>query len=788
MALRLFAYYSSPTGMMRFLEDESSSSKSIKVQVPGIEHLVPLQLSEMDCREAIPLNSTASKVEQLLSNRLFVPIYDNSLNEVRFEPAPIDGNHWDKVAEFDCSESGWICRSNGTISYAKFNTVLTQNWITGSCEEKDYGEEVRITALSEGADGSLIAGDRDGRLYWNGTVFDTGRGQPIKNISPLPPSHCLVGFEDGSSIIADYKEQKTVRDLRSPKDCFALKSSVIVLDESQLFCYQFPVDPNDMPIRYGYPTVEAVKKISPTQFLIFYPDKCVDIRNEGSPKVYRICDQNSTIYDELKGNDVVPLDHENVFINTSYQPNKPLITTILKGKNAKQTLPGRWSIRNMISLSDGKIMYATDTRGATLYVTNRKGGVIFGEDIEKLIGKDSIVKTLSELVDGSVAIHVENTIYILKLRINRLGEADYKTAKKALARKHKIEEKKLEIEYQPDNLSLYKELVLLHEEDFNEEKQYQTCVLGLQAAMRASNLYEARRFYKQARRINAANPEASQLFLSYLRTSSHQKLARQIQLDLFAITKEQSDLPQKKEYKERLLIGEGDFSYTEALIKKHQESHPNLGKALTATEYAPIENPKVRERVEALKAKGVKIRQEVDGCKLHEIFKGQTFKRIQWNCPFGDSKKREEFRKVIPEFFKSCAQLQPIKGRVHVTLMQEKGNDYWKIRQIENPIVRGATAANYRLIRKRGFGTRRYPGYQHVKTDGAMARLPDEKREFIFEKVAPKSSKKDDPMDLQESREKEYQVEYSDNAKMELDDACYVCSTDDDTSDYYESS
>ncbi|CAF4608929.1 unnamed protein product [Rotaria sp. Silwood2] len=102
------------------------------------------------------------------------------------------------------------------------------------------------------------------------------------------------------------------------------------------------------------------------------------------------------------------------------------------------------------------------------------------------------------------------------------------------------------------------------------------------------------------------------------------------------------------------------------------------------------------------------------------MFKQKRFKRIQWNFPFGDSgdkKTKDEFKKTIPRFFKSCFKLQLPEDRVHVTLKQEQLGDYWKTRQIENPIVRGSADAGYRLIRKRSFGTcrkERYPGYRHV--------------------------------------------------------------------------
>lgn len=40
----------------------------------------------------------------------------------------------------------------------------------------------------------------------------------------------------------------------------------------------------------------------------------------------------------------------------------------------------------------------------------------------------------------------------------------------------------------------------------------------------------------------------------------------------------------KDKYKSRLFLGEADFSYTYALIKKHKSKMPGLGEFITATE------------------------------------------------------------------------------------------------------------------------------------------------------------------------------------------------------------
>jgi hypothetical protein len=202
----------------------------------------------------------------------------------------------------------------------------------------------------------------------------------------------------------------------------------------------------------------------------------------------------------------------------------------------------------------------------------------------------------------------------------------------------------------------------------------------------------------------------------------------------------------------------------------------------------------LEKRIVDLKRRGVNVLFGVDAEQIHRTFKGRRFKRIQWNCPFGEANAREKFQNTIPRFFQSCSRLQIPDDRVHVTLMQ-KSDDYWKTRQKENSIVLGSAEAGYRLIRKRSFRTyskERYPGYKHVKT-GTTEKYSSggEEQEFIFEKTDKVFSKAtlQKARNLEDPHKKKYSIDTDgkNNQNPSLEECYFVCSTDEDSSDYYES-
>ncbi|CAF1444357.1 unnamed protein product, partial [Didymodactylos carnosus] len=410
---------------------------------------------------------------------------------------------------------------------------------------------------------------------------------------------------------------------------------------------------------------------------------------------------------------------------------------------------GEQGIDSMILLSDGSIMYATDATTSGIHVVTRDRKCVYTES-EK-ITKDKKIDSLKELSDGSVAVEYCDAsgrspyIFILKPGIDVTRNIDYQ-----------IECIKLELRHNPADLELHSKLAKLYiEKNQSNRELYQLYLSGLEAAVKSTRLYQARRFYENARQKQPRSREPCE-------TSKYQQI--------------------------------------KALITKHEITHPNLSKAIIATDLTAIhltrhqeeEKNLLEERIVDLKRRGVNVLFGVDAEQIHRTFKGRRFKRIQWNCPFGEATAREEFKNTIPRFFQSCSKLQLPDDRVHVTLMQKSG-DYWKTRQKENPIVLGSAEAGYRLIRKRSFqtyGEQRYPGYIHVKT-GTTEKYSSggEEQEFIFEKTDKEFRRAtlQRARKLMDPHKKKYDIKTDnrDEQNLSLEECYFVCSTDEDSSDYY---
>lgn len=282
--------------------------------------------------------------------------------------------------------------------------------------------------------------------------------------------------------------------------------------------------------------------------------------------------------------------------------------------------------------------------------------------------------------------------------------------------------------------------------------------------------------YNLVKPLKAEDTDICMLYLKYM-----EKQMIRTKLNWFSATRNSKcleDLPTKG-CKRRLFVGEGDFSYTESLLKKHKESHPKLAQSITATILAKKEglSSEIQSRIEKLtKDFGVEILSSVDASKLSQ-FNGRI-KRIHWNCPYKSTQAitDQEYRSTIKNFFQECSKVQESGDRIHVALLQ---SDYYtKELQTKFALVEASAEAKYRLIKKRVFGDKRYEGYVHVKynqqpheaTHGALP------REFVFEKTGEKDGSTAEK--LMDPGKKYYTVN---------EGTYFTCSTDEDSSDYYES-
>ena len=225
-----------------------------------------------------------------------------------------------------------------------------------------------------------------------------------------------------------------------------------------------------------------------------------------------------------------------------------------------------------------------------------------------------------------------------------------------------------------------------------------------------------------------------------------------------------------KPYKTRLLLGEGDFSFACALVRKHSGSHPNIGHVITATAYeSEAELKKKYPRtfdihVQFLRQHSVTLLFSVDAQALHTHpdLGERKFDCIHFNCPHdGSSYKTGRLKAILGQFFKSACHLQELSGRVYMALpkplnaegqLDGQKNTFYKL--ISYDIYENTRNAGYGLVKKRHFGKDRYPGYGHVQTNKseAAAVAVSQTKEYIFEKtdLSPEEILKRDNMLLRQ--------------------------------------
>lgn len=212
-------------------------------------------------------------------------------------------------------------------------------------------------------------------------------------------------------------------------------------------------------------------------------------------------------------------------------------------------------------------------------------------------------------------------------------------------------------------------------------------------------------------------------------------------------------IKEKKGYKKRLLIGENGYSYTKALIKKHEISHPELGSAIVATEISTAVDKDriddIKQNKEYLENHCVEII-EGQNASIENLVKKykekQRFPRIHFNLPH-DGRSYENWGGSAPvnELFEKVKDLQEIGDRIHMALPKKHVEDQLDIYSLNYPytptnfygIFESSTHNGYKLIDKRKFGRIRYPDYQHAKTkNGYPAAVAETAREYIFEKIS----------------------------------------------------
>jgi hypothetical protein len=217
-----------------------------------------------------------------------------------------------------------------------------------------------------------------------------------------------------------------------------------------------------------------------------------------------------------------------------------------------------------------------------------------------------------------------------------------------------------------------------------------------------------------------------------------------------------------RQYKSRLILGDGSFSFSRALLEKHQAAHPKLPSVVVVTEYDTEAHLKAtytgqnkkdafenfEHNVEAIRKMGAEVVFNIDATRLAPLFPGRRFKRIHFNFPYvevtdahraagrslgngGASKlAQQDTRQLVANFFASASGVQHPGDRIHMALPKQPSDpakEAWH-QNVTYAIVEASKSAGYELISRRRFSdgagkSSRYPGYRHVKTASSASTI-----------------------------------------------------------------
>ena len=216
------------------------------------------------------------------------------------------------------------------------------------------------------------------------------------------------------------------------------------------------------------------------------------------------------------------------------------------------------------------------------------------------------------------------------------------------------------------------------------------------------------------------------------------------ELNQLSLSESPSNLPiRKQELKDRLLLGEADYSFAVAFVNKrgnNQSACKNIiaTEKLSATEVHEIYGKEYIKNLKALRAAGVKVCYRTDATQLHQysLFKGKRYQSIHFNFPHDRSNfKDRTLPKLLVDFFSSAKQLQKPGDRIHMALpRQEDINRRNFYESYVYEIFKAASSSGYNLIQARPFSKVQYPGYEHKVTQSTDTHpIAEQAAEYIFE-------------------------------------------------------
>lgn len=203
----------------------------------------------------------------------------------------------------------------------------------------------------------------------------------------------------------------------------------------------------------------------------------------------------------------------------------------------------------------------------------------------------------------------------------------------------------------------------------------------------------------------------------------------------------------KRDKKIRLLVGEGDFSFTAALLERHNFS----GECIIASELRPQDElikmygVELEERLVTLQQLGVELLFNLDATKLHLHEHFKRVHRIYFNFPYTNQpvnrNQPSDTARLLRDFFASAAQVQKQGDRILLTLVYKKKSskrEWWDGHTYG--IVSASRENRYELVSKRRFSDstkgNRYADYTHQETNRKeSSENAKDARQYVFERV-----------------------------------------------------
>ncbi len=638
-----------------------------------------------DCRTIV------ERVQRLLESCRFAPIYSEKEKRVEFKLRSTDG--WEMLNEKNYPEEIKVSRvlSNGGICLITSSKI--DIWDPVSGKETVFPAGVEFAAVAEYKCGELLLGDHSGNIYFNGSKIAFISDKKIEQIVVLSEKRILARVV-GQVFLIDLEKLKVEQSLE-------VGGGAEIANEGAIYHLQ-----------NGF-TVHRVKN-------------GVIVEHLNIPKVmdYRLLEQTHLLLAEKK--------KRNRFQVTLWN--------LQSGKRSFATVC-QYRVNQFFNRQESLFPLGDDG-----LVNPKKEFFHIEGDLERLRYQPSAsnIYAAAHLSDGSIAFDATDGLHI---------DGGYHETFHARSTKGK--EVKGIYELSSGALAIVgKKTIQVFQAVFIEKRYQQKIDEGLRA-LQELDFRSARLAYQAAKNLCPDNRQHQTAYLEALRVFSREKhrstagmryakhLLREVEEDAGI-----SNLSERRYYK-HLIVGDGDLTFSEALVKKHPEiaehlvvtelSHPmdvakekyskfsDENEALhalsRATERCFLKG--VEERMAYLKRLGAEVCFGVNAKQLNKAIPDERFHRIRWNFPPIAKEKDVSSFTVLPRFFRAAARMQKPGDKVLIGLDQ-----------IPSLLLPAALLAGYKPTGKRRIDEKRFPGYLHHKDRlGYLVARTEHAREFVFVKT-----------------------------------------------------